>query len=723
MANTLTDTLTSLMNHGRVRATLSTALRGWRRARFRWWYVPLATVLLAVFGWLTNDYLERAIKSQKAAEMRTLLDAEATALDIWLGSQKAFASVVASDPVVVRYARELLQVAGGPEQRAGLTDAPAQAALRAYLRPIAEAQGYVDFVVTSPGGLIVAAAVDPAVGNPALTRHFQFIAPALAGLTMVSRPFRAEVPLPDDTGQLVWGRPTMFVGAPILDEQGTVLAALGLRIRPEIDFTRILNVARPGETGETYAFDANGLMVSQSRFDGDLRRIGLLPQRQDVRAILTVEIRDPGGDLSRGYVPELPRPQQPLTRMAQAAVTGQSGVDVDGYRDYRGVEVIGAWRWLEEYGFGVATEMDVSEAFAVLSRVRLAFRLVFGFLVVASIGVVLSTVVISRIGSEADAAIAKALRLGQYTLEEKIGEGGMGEVYRARHAMLRRPTAIKLLRGARASDRDLARFEQEVQITSRLTHPNTVAIYDYGHTPEGVFYYVMEYLPGLSIERMVELEGPLPAARVIYLLQQVCGSLAEAHGAGLIHRDIKPANVIVCERGGIYDVAKVLDFGIARDMQGKATATDAGVSGTPMFMSPEALRGGRAIDIRSDIYSLGASAYFMVCGEHPFDGDSAAEIAAQHLRDIPPRPSERAAVSVPADLEALIMRCLAKEPDDRPASVEELSAELAACAAAAAWSQEAARHWWQDHAEDVATLLEAGPDAGQVAVRLATRPS
>lgn len=723
MANTLTETLTSLIERGRVRSTLTSAFRGWRRARFRWWYVPLATVLLAVFGWLTNDYLERAIKGQKAAELGALLDAEVTALEIWLGSQKAYASVVASDPFVQRQAEELLALGAVPELRGELVGAPAQAALRAYLRPIAQAQGYIDFVVTSPGGLIVAAAVDAAVGNPALTRHFQFVAPALAGLAMVSRPFRAEVPLPDETGQLVWGRPTMFVGAPIRDSEGNVLAALGLRIRPEVDFTRILNVARPGETGETYAFDANGLMVSQSRFDTDLRRIGLLPERQDVRAILTVEIRDPGGDLARGYVPELPRPQQPLTRMADAAVSGQAGIDVDGYRDYRGVRVIGAWRWLDQYGFGVATEMDVAEAFAVLSRVRLAFRVVFGLLVLASVGIVLSTVVISRIGSEADAAIAKARRLGQYTLEEKIGEGGMGEVYRARHAMLRRPTAIKLLRGARATERDLARFEQEVQITSQLTHPNTVAIYDYGHTPEGVFYYVMEYLPGVSIERMVELDGPLPPARAIYLLTQICGSLAEAHAAGLVHRDIKPANVIVCERGGLYDVAKVLDFGIARDMQGQATATDGAVAGTPMFMSPEALRGGRAVDARSDIYSLGATAYFMLCGRNLFEGGSPVEVAAQQLRDMPPTPSERLATPIPADLEALIMRCLSKVPEERPASVEALAAALADCADAGGWDVRDARSWWRAHAEQIEALRARAPRPDRLAVDLATRPS
>jgi serine/threonine-protein kinase len=233
----------------------------------------------------------------------------------------------------------------------------------------------------------------------------------------------------------------------------------------------------------------------------------------------------------------------------------------------------------------------------------------------------------------------------------------------------------------------------------------------------------MEYLPGLSIERIVELDGPCPAGRAIYLLRQICGSLAEAHAAGLIHRDVKPANVIVCERGGLHDVAKVLDFGIARDMQGKATATDAGVAGTPMFMSPEALRGGSSIDARADIYSLGATAYYMVSGRNLFAADSAVEIAAQHLRDMPPPPSERLGRPVPADLEALIMRCLAKDPGERPASVEALSEALGACGAAGEWTEPDARRWWLEHAATVAALLDQQPGTGELAVDMATRPN
>lgn len=720
MANSLSDTLTSLLDTRRIRRTLSFA-QGFRsRFGFRWWYLVAGVLLLAAVGWGANTYLERAIKRQKAVELATLLDADVTAMRVWLDSEKGLATVVAGDPVVRQLVSDLLTTAEPREgARERLLASPSLVALRTYLRPIARARGYIDFVVSSPSGMVLAAARDHAVGNAALVRHAHFLAPAIGGLSMVSRPFRAEVPLPDEKGELAWGRPTMFVAAPVADESGNVLAALGLRIRPEVDFTRILHVARPGESGETYAFDVNGLMVSQSRFDAELRSIGLLPGDPSVRAIFNVELKDPGGNMVQGFQPTVARSRQPLTRMAEAAIGGEAGVDVDGYRDYRGVSVIGAWTWLQEYGFGVATEVDVDEAFRVLHRIRNLFRGLFALLVLASIGMVLSTVVVSRVGERASAALARAQRLGQYTLEDKIGAGGMGEVFRARHAMLRRPTAIKLV--GSGSEADMARFEREVQITSQLTHPNTVAIYDFGRTPEGLFYYAMEYLPGLPLERLVELAGPLPAGRVIHLLIQACGSLGEAHQAGLVHRDIKPPNLMVCERGGVHDVVKVLDFGIVYDRFDPRREVPEGFVGTPLYVSPEVIRRSDVLDARSDLYSLGAVAYFMLTGRPVFDGERAVEICNRHLEAAPVPPSELA--PVPADLERVVLRCLAKEPTNRPADTAELISDLEQCAAASDWVAADAQGWWQEHATEVAALrATAEREGGVIDVELATRP-
>jgi len=291
-------------------------------------------------------------------------------------------------------------------------------------------------------------------------------------------------------------------------------------------------------------------------------------------------------------------------------------------------------------------------------------------------------------------------KLGQYRLEHKMGEGGNGAVYRASHAFLRRPTAVKLMNAEFArSEQARERFEHEVQAMSSLTHPNTVAVYDYGQTPEGTLFYAMEYLTGLALDSLVQSWGPLPPARVIHILRQVCGSLAEAHGKGLIHRDIKSANVMLCERGGVFDVVKVLDFGLVKELRGVDVGlTQAGMLlGTPLFMAPELIRAPDQATPQSDLYALGTVGYHLVTGHHVFDGGSAVEICAAHLQEQPIPPSQRVGRSVPPDLEDVLLACLSKRPEDRPRDAQDLEARLASCADANGWGAEDARRWWQQH--------------------------
>jgi eukaryotic-like serine/threonine-protein kinase len=318
----------------------------------------------------------------------------------------------------------------------------------------------------------------------------------------------------------------------------------------------------------------------------------------------------------------------------------------------------------------------------------------FAFLF-AVLAVVLSTT-ISRVIYGLRQTVKEARRLGPYTLVTKIGEGGMGAVYRAQHALLKRPTAVKILPPERAGQMDLARFEREVQMTSLLTSPHIVSIYDYGRTPDGLFYYAMEYLDGIDLNELVRREGPMPPGRVIRILRQVSEALAEAHREGLIHRDIKPANILLTERGGKPDFAKVVDFGLVKSVTGAAagmTADDV-VLGTPYYMAPETLRSPDRIDARSDLYSLGATGYFLLTGKAVFEGPS-ADVFASLLRDAPEPPSKRLGRALPASLEALILKTLAKDPGERPESVEAFDAALAACADVPAWTDAEASAWWR----------------------------
>jgi eukaryotic-like serine/threonine-protein kinase len=294
----------------------------------------------------------------------------------------------------------------------------------------------------------------------------------------------------------------------------------------------------------------------------------------------------------------------------------------------------------------------------------------------------------------------EAKQLGQYRLKQQIGQGGMGEVYLAEHVLLKRPCAIKLIRADKSGDsKSLARFEREVRATAKLTHWNTVEIFDYGRADDGTFYYVMEYLPGLNLGQLVEMHGALPPERAIHLLTQTCEALGEAHGKNLIHRDIKPGNIFAANRGGVYDVAKLLDFGLAKplaDLGDSALTQEGAITGSPLFMSPEQASGDGPPDARSDIYSLGAVAYYLLAGEPPFKGDNAMKVMLAHVGKDPVPLIERNA-SVPEDLSEIVMRCLSKDPQNRFQDTESLREALANCRDAGNWTRGQARLWWENY--------------------------
>ncbi len=332
--------------------------------------------------------------------------------------------------------------------------------------------------------------------------------------------------------------------------------------------------------------------------------------------------------------------------------------------------------------------------------------------VMLSIGVATSTNASFQITAlQREASVAR--RLGQYQLKQRLGAGGMGEVYLAEHRLLKRPCAVKLIHPESAGDTAvLRRFEREVRATAQLTHPNTVEIYDYGHADDGTFYYVMEYLPGLDLDELVTRYGPVPPERAVHPLRQLCGALQEAHAAGLVHRDIKPGNVLVCRLGGLHDVAKLLDFGLVRaagagnDDPTRLTAWGA-VLGTPAYMAPEQARRAEAADARSDLYSLGAPGYFLLAGRPPFQGGTALEVMLAHVQEsVPPL------TNTPTDLAAVLLRCLAKAAADRFSDAGSLDEALAGCTCAGEWTETRARAWWHEYRPSSLGALDSAPREG-----------
>ena len=305
--------------------------------------------------------------------------------------------------------------------------------------------------------------------------------------------------------------------------------------------------------------------------------------------------------------------------------------------------------------------------------------------------------------------VFEAKKLGQYRLIRPLGGGGMGRVYLAEHMLLRRPCAIKMLKPGRGDPEGIARFEREVRLTAKLTHWNTIEIYDYGHTEDGVFYYAMEYLPGMSLDHIVERHGAMNPARAVHILRQVCQALREAHAIGLLHRDLKPGNIIVCERGKIYDVAKLLDFGLVKpigDELKEVKLTQAGyLAGTPAYMSPEQALGRDSLDARSDVYSLGAAFYEVLTGQLPFHSATPMAMLTGHVQQ-PVKPLREVAPSVPADVEAVIMKCMEKDPDARYQDMDAMEAALLECACANQWTQAYAAAWWQRLAPKEPDVLE-----------------
>jgi len=351
--------------------------------------------------------------------------------------------------------------------------------------------------------------------------------------------------------------------------------------------------------------------------------------------------------------------------------------------------------------FGLYTALGINTV--PLGPIEFFFALVFPYILIAVMAWLASRIVYG-LGRE----IRRAREVGSYRLVERLGVGGMGEVWRAQHRLLARPAAVKLIRPEALGEDDpgqrrvsLERFEREAQATAALRSPHTVGLYDFGVADDGTFYYVMELLEGYDLDALVRRFGPLPPERVVHLLRQACHSLGEAHQVGLVHRDVKPSNLYACRLGRESDWVKILDFGMVKrrsenaDRDPKLTSEHA-LGGTPAWMAPEQAVGG-PVDGRSDLYALGCVGYWLLTGAPVFEGNTAVEVLTRHVREEPLPPGRRAELAIPPELDSAVLSCLAKRPDDRPSSADALDAALASVPLATPWTAERAREWWELH--------------------------
>ncbi len=659
------------------------------RARRSLVVVALCAALAGAAAWMDRA-VERSLRELRAQGLPALLEAKTKALEYFIAERRADAERIARDPRLSALTIDIARRAGrAPAALDALCHGEDADAWRALLAPALHDERIVAANAVLRSGRIVAstlpsncgARAQPRTAAPPLDRVFggrtQFIRPFASDPTLVAaRPYLGS-------------RPLAWVETPLRDASGSVVAALGFATFVDGDFQSILTAARPGDTGEAYAFDENGVLLSEVRFTRGLRSAGLLPGDQR-SAVFRLKVKDPGSELALGGPRADGADAWPLTQAVATALAAASiadsgvplrGVLLDPYRNYRGAAVIGAWAWLPDERIGIVAEIGVDEAYAPLRYVRISIGVTLALLVLTAGWATYSTLAWWKLSRK----VGSRRRIGAYKLDRELAEGGMATIHLAHHALLKRPTAVKILKRHLATDELLARFEREVRLASELDHPNNVEIYDFGHTPDGLFYYAMEYIDGITLADLVAREGPLPLGRMRYVVRQIGAALAEVHAKGMVHRDVKPDNVMLCERGGEPDFVKVLDFGIVKRFShtgahphpddARVLTKQVKLLGTPAYMAPERIGAPDSVDPRADIYGLGAIAFFLVAARPPFDDGDSTALLRRVLAE--PAPDLATVVpGVPLALAELVARCLAKAPVQRPSSVEDFVAAL-----------------------------------------------
>jgi len=642
-----------------------------------------STLVLGAIGWWTHNEVELSMRATRGAALKSVLDSQAQSLRVWIDDQKLSVRRLARD----RQLRERVGTAAQDTAAASATDctSPQARQLVVQLDEALAGAGTVAFNVVISSGQIVASNFTEYCGLRYRAEAFEGdLAPAFNGETLFVPPHHDAANLERVPESLPLDRPLIWIRTPIRNDADEVIAVLGIGHLADEQFSTILAAARAGTTDEVYAFDRKGVMLSKSRFEATLLERTMLPAGSS--AVGQLVLRPPNTD------------ETARTRLVEAALASRSGHDgasgmlLDPYPGYLATPVVGGWRRLAEDDLFIAIEMGADEAYAPLEALDTVFAVVFAALIAAVCVALFSwfTAVLIRAEVEKD-------RMGPYWLGERIGEGGVGNVYRARHDLLKRPSAVKLLKPTRATDEMTARFRREAKLASQLTHPNMIEIYDYGVGIDATLFYAMELLEGDTVGELVVRGGPMPVARAVHILRQVCAGLAEAHGKGLVHRDISITNIMACLYGGEYDFVKILDFGLVKSVvseQSQAITRSVRILGTVQYMAPERLHDPADVDVRADVYAVGAVAFFLLSGRRMFESEDTMALTSRVINEVPPRLSEVAAQPIPSELDELVAACLEKQRESRPTSILDVKEVLDRIAERNRWSQSDAKSAW-----------------------------
>lgn len=629
----------------------------WRHS-FNLMLVFAAGFLLLAFAYWSIQRSEVALNSNLESKLFTIVDIETEAIDEWVQSQMRMINYIAADP---EFGELVARFQCGREDQS-------RTKVAAQLRGVSRTLNTRDCILLSMDGHVLADSGEGWLEDqlPLLSKRFSNS--LQSGKTTFSKAFEPRFrnsELVANDRHLV-----LVVAAPIMHPTDGPVGSLGVVFDFSDELSRILGSSRTGATGETVAIDAQGQPVSACRqIPGQPKFSGF-----------SLEPKDFGSSSMLGLVAKL-----------------------DSQKDVAHRPVVVAGRWLDRYSIGIVTKMDRIEAFAPIAKIRFFLWTLGGFLALTTFSTFFYRWYLLRSQISTREAELRTKRLGPYSLEKKIGEGGMGIVYQGRHALLRRQTAIKILPPEKSSQEAIAKFEREVRSTSQLNHPNTISIYDYGRTKAGLFYYAMELLQGVDLEQLIARDGPLSDGRAIQILIQVGLSLREAHQLGLVHRDIKPANIMICDRGGAVDMVKVLDFGMVREQKMEDDGRNSDLSGTPIYMAPESFEQQGASDARVDVFALGAVGYFLLTGKPLIEATSLGQLLRMHRRDLRRHAVDQLRIQsldqengISEDVIQLIGDCVASVPSLRIASIEEVVDRLRSCLVMSPWTKSEALHWWRE---------------------------
>jgi tRNA A-37 threonylcarbamoyl transferase component Bud32 len=666
-----------------------------RRSNSRWLWLA-ALLPTALIGWWTFRQVQATMRESVRNELVGVADSVTFATERFLNDKARLVESWSRQPEIRQAIAALVDAA---EQEPSTQDEPAARRVDLIRDQLHMISGYddVEFVVwndsyitiaTWPGGSSqIGQPVDPS-GAANLNR-------VMRGETVLFGPQRGESE--DAAASTDSNEPVMAIIVPVPDEQGRVIAAMHVSGFGMFDeFDRIFSDVAASGGVDAYAVNEDGIMLSESRNAAALAAQGLLDWPAE-RLAAGLRVADPGVRLTRDNAGEVRRGVCPLTLSAAGATSGNADVRIDQYNNYAGSPVVGAWRWNPDWDLGVVIERDAEVAYAPAGIVR------FSFLLLGSVLSITAFAAAAKIASRSARDHAAVHPLSRYELVSELGSGGMGVVYRARHRQLGRDTALKVLRGDRHNKEDRLRFDREARLAASLSSPHSVMIYDYGRSEEGQAFCVMEFLRGLTLNEVVARSGHQPFGRVLFILSQVCDALSEAHGLNLLHRDIKPQNVMLSLDASVGDWAVVFDYGLAKPLQ-----PDAGVyqtsetvwAGTPMYMAPERFRAPAVMDPRSDIYSVGCVAYYLLAGRPPFIECDPESLFALIITQQPISIAVHRDGKVPDELNEMVVRCMAKNSDDRFETIHQLSGVIDQLRQRYPWTVEDARAWWRMHGDE-----------------------